>query len=717
MELKQRKIRVALAGNPNTGKTTVFNAVTGARQHVGNYPGVTVEKKEGTREHGGYTIAISDLPGIYSLTAFSVEEIVARDVLINARPDVVVDVIDSTNLERNLYLAVQLRELGVPLVLAFNMSDAAADQGFKFDLDVLSREMGAPIVETVGHRSGGVDELLDAIVKMADSGNRSNGNGSQIDYGEPLEREIRWLERQIVQQNGDLGDYEPRWLALKLLENDTDAQRRVGSEDILQSSRFSIERLQKDLGDAPEYTIADKRYEFITRICGDAVTMAEVRREDRSDKIDAVLTHRVFGLPIFMAAMYMVFQLTFTLGAPIMNLIEAGFGWLGSAITTHWPGGPDSPMVSLLVDGVIGGVGGVLVFLPNIVFLFLAISVLEGSGYMARAAFMMDRLMKKVGLHGKSFIPMLIGFGCNIPAIMATRTLESRRDRLTTMLVIPFMSCSARFTIYALIIPAFFPRAWQAPMLWFVYIIGIILAIGAASLLRSTVFKGEGSDFLMELPPYRMPTVNSVVTQMWSRARIYVRKAGTIILGFSIVLWALSSYPKKTTFDVDYAAETARVEAQFAAGTDEYSAGMKAIASVRQAEEMSYSIVGRIGHAIEPVLRPMGFDWRIGTAIVGAFAAKEVFVAQMGIVFAVGDADASSSALRAQLQSNYSPLVAFCIMLFSLIGIPCMATVAVTKREANSWGWAAAQFFGLTIVAYALTVLTFQFGSIFGIGV
>jgi ferrous iron transport protein B len=715
--LGERRIRVALAGNPNTGKTTVFNAITGARQHVGNYPGVTVEKKEGTREHRGYTMTVSDLPGIYSLTAYSVEEVVARDDLLDSRPDVVVDVIDCTNLERNLYLAVQLREMGVPLVLAFNMSDAARDQGIEFDTEALARELGTSIVPTVGHRGDGIADLLDAVVEVAEAKDGAADPGALIDYGEPVERELRWLERQIAQRNGNLSHYRLRWLALKLLENDSDVQRRVGSEDILRASQFSIERLQADLGDDPEFTIADRRYGHISTVCGGAVRQPDVRGDVRSDRIDAVLTHRVFGLPIFLAAMYLVFQLTFTLGAPVMDLIEAGFGWLGGAITTYWPGGPDSPLVSLMVDGIIGGVGGVLVFLPNIVFLFLAISILEGSGYMARAAFMMDRLMKKVGLHGKSFIPMLIGFGCNIPAIMATRTLESRRDRLTTMLIIPFMSCSARLTIYALIIPAFFPQVWQAPMLWVIYIIGIILAIAAASLLRSTVFKGEASDFVMELPPYRFPSPRSVLTHMWSRAFIYVRKAGTIILGFSIVLWALSTYPKKNTYDVDYAAQRASVEAQYAADSDEYAAGMEAIAQTQQAEDMSYSIVGRIGHAIAPVLRPMGFDWRIGTAIVGAFAAKEVFVAQMGIVYAVGEADESSSALRSQLQSNYSPLVAFCIMLFALIGIPCMATVAVTKREANSWGWAGAQFVGLTVVAYLITVVAFQFGSLLGIGV
>jgi len=709
-----KTIKVALTGNPNTGKTTVFNAITGARQHVGNYPGVTVEKKEGSRLHRGYAVKVSDLPGIYSLTAHSVEEVVARDDLIYERPDVVVDVVDCTNLERNLYLAVQLREMGVPLVLAFNMSDAAASDGIVIDTRSLSAKLGTRIVPTVGHRGIGIPELLDAVVDEKEA--QGDGAGTPVDYGEPIEREVRWLERQIAQRNGDLSSYRRRWLSLKLLEQDSDARQKVDSPDIVKSADFSVERLRNELGDEPEMVIADKRYGFISSICEGSVHYPDDRRKSRSDKIDAILTHRIWGLPIFLAAMYAVFQLTFTLGSPFMGWIESGFAWLGQAVRTYWPGGPDSMLVSMLVDGAIGGVGAVIVFLPNILFLFLAISLLEDSGYMARAAFMMDRLMQKVGLHGKSFIPMLIGFGCNIPAIMATRTLENRRDRLTTMLIIPFMSCSARLTIYALIIPAFFPKMWQAPVLWIIYIIGIVLAIVAANFLRSSVFRGEASQFVMEMPPYRMPSPKSAVMNMWSRASLYVRKAGTIILGFSIVLWAMSTFPKKPQYDVDYAARRAQYEARFVPGSAELERGLATIEGAKASEELSYSIVGRIGHAIEPILAPMGFDWRIGTAIIGAFAAKEVFVAQMGIVYAVGDGD-NSSALRAQLRRSYSPLVAFCIMLFALIGIPCMATVAVIRRESNSWKWAVLQFTSFTLLAYVLTVVVYQAGHLMGLGV
>jgi ferrous iron transport protein B len=391
-------------------------------------------------------------------------------------------------------------------------------------------------------------------------------------------------------------------------------------------------------------------------------------------------------------------------------------------LDSWWPTGSESALKSLLQDGVIGGVGGVIVFLPNILLLFLAIAILEDSGYMARAAFIMDRLMHKIGLHGKSFIPMLIGFGCSVPAIMATRTLENKRDRLTTMLVIPLMSCGARLPIYMLIIPAFFPQTWQAPLLWIIYVIGIILAIISAKFLRRTLFKGESVPFVMELPPFHMPTFKGVFIHMWERGWLYLKKAGTVILGISILLWVIASYPKKKVFDRDYEGELKRIEQRLLPESKPDVRSMLAdkqseIVRARKSEELAYSLAGRIGHAIEPLLKPMGFDWKIGTALIGAFAAKEVFVAQMSIVYSVGDADEKSDALRDRLRSHYSPLVAFCIMLFCLIGTPCMATIAVTRRESNSLKWALLQFGGLTALAYLMTVLAFQTGSLFAIGI
>ena len=552
---KSHGIVVALAGNPNSGKTTVFNNLTGGRQHVGNYPGVTVERKEGVCRHGEVRMRVIDLPGTYSLTAYSSEEVVARDFIIDERPDVVVDVIDSSNLERNLYLAVQIMELGVPLVLAFNMSDAARAQGCVFDTEKLSDLLGPPIVQTVGHRNLGMDELLDAVVATAQTG-RTRRPGI-IDYGSEIEEEVRRIQNLVTRADLLEGRYDSRWLAMKVLENDTEMLGRINSPALDEQLEKSISHLRGILGEHPETAMAGRRYGYISGACQEAMLSSVEIRHTMSDRIDDVAINPVLGLPIFMGLMYLVFHLTFTLGDSPMGWIEAGFAWFGGEVESWWPADSDSALKSLLLEGVIGGVGGVIVFLPNILLLFMAIAVLEDSGYMARAAFIMDRVMHKIGLHGKSFIPMLIGFGCSVPAIMATRSLENRRDRLTTMLVVPLMSCGARLPIYAL----------------------------------------------------------------------------------------------------------------------------------------------------------------IGTALIGAFAAKEVFVAQMGIVYAVGEADEESPALRDQLKARYSPLVAFCIMLFCLISAPCMATIAITKRESNSWRWALFQLVGLTAVACVLTIAVYQIGSVLGIGV
>lgn len=840
---RAKTITVALAGNPNSGKTTVFNRLTGARQQVGNYPGVTVERKEGVRRYGAWEIRFVDLPGTYSLTAYSTEEVVARDFVLTAKPDVVVDVVDASNLERNLYLATQLMELRAPLVLALNMSDVARARGYEVDIPRLSALLGVPIVPTAAHRGEGMDKLLEAIVGVA-SGELSC-DPAPLSYGVEIDDQIDAVEAKLRETEATPAGRDPRWTALKLIENDELVRQKVHAGEALEAADHAIRRLQRVLGDSSEIIIADRRYGFISGACQEAVRSTVETRHLLSDKVDAVLAHRILGLPIFLALMYLVFQLTFTLGGPPMEWIEAGFSWAGSQIAMMWPKAADSALRSLLVDGIIGGVGGVIVFLPNIMLLFLAIALLEDSGYMARAAFVMDHIMHRFRLHGKSFIPMLIGFGCSVPAIMATRTLETERDRLTTMLVAPLMSCGARLPIYALIIPAFFPRAWQAPMLWLIYMIGIVLALVLARLLRSSLLKGESTPFVMELPPYRMPTVQGTVLHMWGRSWMYLKKAGTIILAISILLWVLTTYPKKQAFDVDYAALEASATEQYLSemrelgasiglseaspllvgmaeadaafaeaeatyyphepgyaeaeaardaamaallaepqsdrlaafldardavraardafaraveeqGLDEGSSGYAAMELVSRtsldeirrrdpeayaavvryldevqaayeatrhelvqqaaSEAIQYSVAGRIGRAMEPVLRPMGFDWRVGTALVGAVAAKEVFVAQLGIVYAVGEADEGSDALRAKLREAYTPLVAFCIMLFTLISAPCMATFAITRSESNSWGWASLQWCGLTGLAWVITVMVYQVGQLVGLG-
>jgi ferrous iron transport protein B len=729
----RKKIVVAIAGNPNAGKTTIFNGLTGARQHVGNYPGVTVEIKEGSCRHAGREIKVVDLPGTYSLTACSAEELVARDFIIKTKPDVVVDVVDSSNLERNLYLSVQFIELGIPLILVFNMSDEAKARGYEFDTVQLSRYFKARIVQTIGHKKIGMKELLDAVVQTAsekESGAQSLEKASEkqdsdlceirnhpfIDYGRELEEEIKVLSSMIKDIPASSG-YDDRWAAVKLLENDRELRRIFAGPAISCQLEKSIAKVEALLGERPEIAIASRRYGFISGACHECVRSTVEIRHTISDKIDSVVINNFFGLPIFLGLMYLVFQLTFTVGEIPMGRLEVLFAWLGQTVGSFWPEGSESLLKSLLVDGIISGVGGVLVFLPNILFLFLAIAAFEDSGYMARAAFIMDRLMHKIGLHGKSFIPMLIGFGCSVPAIMATRTLENRRDRLTTMLVIPLVSCGARFPIYALIIPAFFPEKARAPALWTIYVIGIILAVIGAKVLRRTILKGENMPLVMELPPYRVPTFYNAMIHMWERCWLYLKKAGTIILGISVILWALSVFPGLPEKTKAGFKERRMAFEKSVMSEDEKGAVIARIDNEEKALKIETSFAGRIGHAIEPLISPMGFDWKIGTALIGAFAAKEVFVAQMGIVYAVGDADGGSESLREKLRERYNPLTAFCIMLFCLISAPCAATIAVTWRESGSLKWALFQLGSLTVLAYLLTTIVYQAGLFLKIGV
>jgi ferrous iron transport protein B len=688
---KLKKITVALAGNPNCGKTSIFNMLTGAGHHVANYPGTTIETTQAHCTHGGFRITFVDLPGAYGLTAFSEEELVARNFIINERPDVVIDVVDCSNIERNLYLTTQLIEIDIPLVLAFNMSDVAERQGIVFDIDKLSMLLETPIVPTIGYKGLGREALLDAVTAEALAGGKPRTHC--ITYGDEIEKSITAIEPVILSQHPDIASrYGSRWLAVKLLEQDAGIFSKVRSGPLNDVLNNEISRLKKVFGDDPETVIADKRYGFISGACQEAVKDTVELRHTTSDMADAILTHRVLGLPIFLLLMYLVFFLTFSIAAYPMGWLEHFFGWLARALAFAWPDGSVSWLRSLIIEGVIPGVGGILVFLPNILILFLAIAMLEDSGYMARAAFIMDRLMHKIGLHGKSFIPMLIGFGCSVPAIMATRILENRRSRLTTIMVLPLMSCGARLTIYGLLIPAFFPQNWRGPVLWLIYLIGIALAVAAAKILRLTILSGEATPFVMELPPYRVPTFKSILNHTWLRGWLYLKKAGTVILGFSILLWAAMSYPK------------INVQTPASVSPD-----------VTRQAQLSNSVIGRVGRAIEPVIKPLGFDWKIGTALIGATAAKELFVSQLGIIYAVsshGDNAAAIYTLREHLQADYSPLVGFCIMLFCLISAPCVSTIAVTRSETASWRWAVFQFVSLTLLAYIITLIVYQVGSL-----
>ncbi len=636
---------VVLAGNPNCGKTTLFNALTGSHQHIGNYPGVTVEKKEGQLRLHNANIRIIDLPGMYDLQAHSPEEEVARSVIESESPDLIISVVDSSSLERNLFLTTQLMEKGIPILVVLNMTDSAEKKGYRIDQTLLSEAMHVEVVKTIGHKNQGITQLKEKILQMCQA------------------------------------------LSIRQIQERT--------------STYTISR----------NISTQARYATIQKWLHKSVITVKTKNSRFTEKMDEVLTHPFWGILIFLGLMYIVFSLVFLLGAPFMEWIELFFSWLSSLIIQYWPASFYPIFRALLVEGIIGGVGGVIVFLPNILLLFLAIAFLEGTGYMSRVAFIMDGFMSKMNLHGKSIVPMLLGFGCSVPAIMATRTLESKQERMTTMMVLPLMSCGARLTIYALLIPAFFPSHLHGPMLWLMYIIGVLVAMVAAKLLRKTIFKGDSVPFLIELPEYRMPTLRNLFLEMWNQSKEYLKKAGSIILILSVLLWGLASFPKIQTYSQDYQNEIQTAQSSSLPGVQKEEK-LQEIAQEMQEKELSFTYAGRIGRFLEPALKPIGFDWKIGTALIGALAAKEMFVAQLGIVNAVRETEDNQVPLRDKLRDQYTPLVAFCIMLFCLISAPCVATCAVTHRESNSWKWALIQFFGLTMVAYILTFVVYQVGSL-----
>ena len=655
------EINIVLAGNPNCGKSTIFNQITGARQHIGNYPGVTVEKMEGACSFQGHKFNVVDLPGAYSLDAHSEDEAAAANYLRESigKDRILIDVIDSVNFERNLFLTLQLRELGIPMIILLNMTDLAHQRGFEFRKDEISRWFGAPVLECVGYTGQGLNEVLQAAIDLS----------HEIEAGNK-QKCPNWVYE--LSQNGTL----PSSLSEEMLK---EANAEIPEEPKAATDVQNLDETQK----------ASLYYDAISRIVPELMTFTKGGGPAKESLLDRVFLHRIWGLPLFFLMLYLIFQLTFTVGAYPMGWIESGVEALKDWIGGLWTDGSESLVRSLIIDGIIGGVGNVVVFLPNILLLFLAISLLEDSGYMARAAVLMDRFMSKIGLHGKSFIPMLVGFGCSIPGIMATRTLEERRERLATMFVVPLMSCGARLPIYALLIPAFFPVAWQGTVLFGVYMVGILLAIIVAKVLSMTVLRGEPIPFVMELPPYHTPTMQTVGLRTLQRGWLYLRKAGTIILGISVILWALTTVPR---LPEDRAAQY---------GDDE--------GAVQEAT-LEYSGAGRLGKAIEPVMKPMGMDWKLGTAFIGAFAAKEVFVAQMGIVYSAGDIEEDTSSLRDIMAKNYTPLQGVCILLFALIATPCMATFAVMAREAGSWKWAFAQWFTLTAMAWVICTIVYQVG-------
>ncbi len=714
--MPMKRLTIALAGNPNSGKTTVFNNLTGTRQKVGNWPGVTVEKKEGHVSFNGLDLTIVDLPGTYSLTPFSIEEVVARNYLLDERPDVVLDIIDASNLERSLYLATQIRELDCKVLFVLNMADVAEHRGMKIDAHTMSELLDVPVVFTVGNRGEGMDELLQGAVELAESA-AGPPRRRRVKYSQDIEEAIARLRSFIQLKAAGALPHDMRWTAIKLLEDDKIVKERLvaaapqAGMEILQAAQTLRRHLTDRFDEEPQIVMTAERYGFIAGIVREVQTSSTQQRVDVSRNIDLVLTHRLFGFPIFIFFIWAMFQLTFTLGEYPVQAIEAGVEWLSGAAGRILP---DGLFRDLVVDGIIAGVGSVIVFLPNILILFFCIALFEDTGYMARSAFLMDKIMHLIGLHGKSFIPMLMGFGCNVPAIMAARTLESEKDRILTILITPFMSCSAKLPVYVVLAGAFFgPRAGS--VIFGLYLLGIVLSIITGRIFRSTLLKGVDAPFVMELPPYRMPMAKSLLIHMWDRSKIFLTKMGKIILIGSIVVWSLSNFPQ-----IPGTAEPqARLKAAPIADALASDAGGQADleAAQRRAEKSAqteFSFIGRIGRLISPVFEPLGIEWRGGVALLSGFVAKEIVVSTLGVLYATGESEEEGALEKALKDSGMTPLSALSMMVFVLLYLPCFATTAAIRRETGSIGWMLFAVSYSTAVAWLMAFLVYQGGRLIG---
>jgi len=707
-------IRIALAGNPNSGKSSMFNALTGARQHVGNYPGVTVEKKWGQASLDGLKIDVIDLPGTYSLTAYSQEELVARNFIIHEKPDVVVDVVDASNLERNLYLALQFMELGVPVVIALNMMDVATDKGIEIDAEKLGKLLGVPVVPTVARKGKGVKELLAVAAETAAL--KQGWRSLDISYGSDVDQALQRLVGKFNGQSLAWSPLSPRWVGLKLLENDPEVMRQVQQDPGLANELGPLQtelldHISKTLDDDPAGVIADYRYGYINSVYRQAVQETRQQRLEVSDKVDKLLTNRLLGPIILLAVLYGVYEFVFWASEAPVGWLEGLFGWMGETMSATLG---DGLLRSLIVSGVIDGVGGVVGFVPIIMFMFFAIAIMEDSGYLARVAYLLDRVLRSFGLHGNSVVPMIVGGGisggCAVPAVMATRTLKDPKARLATIMIVPIMNCGAKLPVYVLLISAFF-AAQQAEMMFAITLISWGLALLAARVLRWTMLKGESAPFVMELPPYRMPTLRGLLIHTWERTWSYIKKAGTVILGVSILMWAMMTMPG---LPEDQAAQwDSKIQAaqsEEAKQVLEYGKGQA---------ELGNSIAGRMGRGLSYLTAPLGFDWRTNVALVGGFAAKEVVVATLGTAYSLGEVDpeeAGSLTQRLAKEPGWNPLMAFGLMLFVMIYAPCFVTVAVIKKETGSWKWALFSIAYTTGLAYVLALLVYQGGRVLGLG-
>ena len=724
----QKRLSIALAGNPNSGKTTIFNNITGTRQKVGNWPGVTVEKKEGFINKSGYDLKIIDLPGTYSLTPFSIEEIVARNFILEERPDVVIDIIDASNLERSLYLATQLREIDCKVLFALNMADVARTRGIKIDDEKLSELLAVPVVFTIGNKNKGIETLLEKAIELAES-DYVIPKKRKVKYSKDIEDSISKIEHFIGNHAADSIPYNIRWTAIKLLEDDKIVKERVlektgkFGEDILKEidnhRKFLVDRFDDD----PEIIMTDERYGFIAGIIMEVVTTSIKQRVDISRNVDLVLTNRFVGFPIFIFFIWAMFQLTFSLGAYPMDWINSGIS-LFSTLLAHVL--PDNIVKDFLINGIIAGVGSVIIFLPNILILFFCIALFEDTGYMSRAAFLMDKIMHLIGLHGKSFIPMLMGFGCNVPAIMASRTLESEKDRTLTILITPFMSCSARLPVYIILAGAFF-GAKAGTVIFGIYLLGIILSIITGRLFRSTLLRGADAPFVMELPPYRIPMIKSLMIHMWDRSKIFIKKMGGYILIGSVVVWTLTAFPHNISYSKNYDLEIEQVKTYFQTEIDIAQESDKALlaqkrdlavaelTTEKKAEKAEKSFMGRIGKVVAPIFSPIGIDWRGSVALLTGFVAKEIVVSTMGILYAADNGKDSEALKNALLSSGMTPIAALAMMVFVLLYMPCLATLAAIRRETASLKWMIFSISYSTLLAWGMAFLVYQGGKMIGV--
>ncbi len=720
---RTKTINIALVGNPNCGKTTIFNAISGSKERVGNYSGVTVDIHKATFKSKGYTFNFYDLPGTYSLTAYSTEEIYVRKFIYEQTPDIVINVLDSTNLERSLFLTTQLIDMDLRTILALNMFDEMQKNKLELDQQELAKLIGIPIVPTVSSKGIGIDALIDKAIEVFEGKDKFSRH-VHISYGKELEKSIQRIRQKVKEFKPITDKISSRFIAIKLLERDKQILELLSNyanfDEIKEITDKEVKKIELLESDDSETVVTNAKYSFVSGALKQTYKDPAEGKKTRSEQIDSVLTHKYFGFPIFTALLFFMFWTTFKLGNYPMDWIDLGVATLSDLVGKIVPEGM---LNDLLVDGIISGTGSVLVFLPNILILFFFISLLEGSGYMARAAFIMDNIMHRFGLHGRSFIPMIMGFGCNVPAILATRSMRNKGDRILTMLIIPFMSCSARLPVYILIISAFFVK-YQAWILIGIYAVGIIFAFLTAQILNKTVFKNKETPFVMELPTYRLPTLRNVIYHMWDKTQHYLRKIGTIILIGVIIVWALEYFPRTSEKTEAFEAQIANIEGNESLNETEKANEIAIVEHEQESDRLINSYLGRMGQVIEPVMRPLGFDWKMSISLLAGLPAKEIVVSTMGVIYQTSDHENTVS-LQKKLQDEkfqsgkkkgeiiFTTPTALAFLIFILIYFPCIGVVATIKNEAGSWKWAAFAVFYTTGLAWLAAFLVQNIGSLF----